>query len=69
MKQTISLRTTESHVLTFLFCCKQQVDESQIDNESVQDRNLAFRTGRNSVVATFADRQLGVSQLLFYFEL
>jgi hypothetical protein len=60
MKQTIPLRTTERisrFDVSLLFL--QQADESQIDNKSVQDRNLA----------TFADRQLGVSQLLFYCEL
>jgi hypothetical protein len=39
----------------------------QIDNEIVQDRNLAFRNSRSSAVARFADRQAGVSQLLFYY--
>jgi hypothetical protein len=40
----------------------------QIDNEIVQDRNLAFRNSRSSAVAArFAGRQAGVSQLLFSF--
>jgi hypothetical protein len=82
MKQTylFGQQNEESHVLTFLFCSKQQADDrsqatervSFSDRAQVADEARDIDDGvgfRISAAARFADRQAGVSHLFFLFRI